>query len=203
MTVITPDRPTTNGEESRAKRLKALTSNVHEGVDRSIMSAAAFASLERYGPFLEVQYLFHLDADPLYGNAELQAMLPGLAARRRLPLVAADLADLQLNSPESGTPVFTHGAAVDVPTALGWLYVAEGSNMGAALLRKEAAKLGLSDAFGARHLAPAPDGPAAHWRAFTAALDAVALDEDAEVRAGQGALAAFERVQALVDARRA
>src|SRR3546814_19183982 len=88
-------------------------------------------------------------------------------------------------------PVFVPGDVVDIPTALGWLYVAEGSNMGAALLRKEAAKIGLSDNHGARHLAPAPAGPAPHWRAFLAALDSVTLDESEEGRVINGAIAAL------------
>ncbi|MGE4341066.1 MAG: biliverdin-producing heme oxygenase, partial [Pigmentiphaga sp.] len=93
------------------------------------------------------------------------------------------------------------GDTTDIPTALGWLYVAEGSNMGAALLRKEVAKIGLLDDHGARHLAPAPTGPAPHWRAFTAALDSVTLDETEEGRVVNGAIAAFARVQDHVDAR--
>src|SRR3546814_17025248 len=98
-------------------------------------------------------------------------------------------------------PVFVPGDVVDIPTALGWLYVAEGSNMGAALLRKEAAKIGLSDNHGARNLAPAPAGPAPHWRAFIAAPDSVTLAEAEEGRVINGAIAAFARVQAQVDAR--
>jgi protein TonB len=54
---------------------------------------------------------------------------------------------------------------------MGWLYVAEGSNLGAAFLLKEAVKLNLSGSFGARHLAGAPEGRGLHWRTFTAALD--------------------------------
>lgn len=188
-------------ETSRAKRLKAITHEVHEGVDRSIMSAASFASLERYERFLAVQYLFHHDVAVLYEDTRLQPLFPGLAARQRFHLVAADLTDLQCEPPTTITPVFVPGEAVDIPTALGWLYVAEGSNMGAALLRKEASKIGLSDDHGARHLAPAPEGPAPHWRAFTAALDAVTLDAAEERRVGDGAIAAFARVQDHVDAR--
>lgn len=188
-------------EASRAKRLKALTHEVHEGVDRSIMSAASFASLERYERFLAVQYLFHYDVAALYEDTGLQTLFPDLAARQRLHLVAADLTDLQLDPPQTMVPVFVPGDTTDIPTALGWLYVAEGSNMGAALLRKEAAKIGLSDDHGARHLAPAPTGPAPHWRAFTAALDSVTLDETEEGRVVDGAIAAFARVQDHVDAR--
>ncbi|RIA46203.1 heme oxygenase [Hephaestia caeni] len=189
-------------EPSRAKRLKTLTHDTHDQLDRSIMSAASFSSVEGYGRFVIVQALFHRDIDALYDNAVLQAVLPGLAERRRLPLIAADLDDLGLAFPEDDTPLaFVADGAVDVPAALGWLYVAEGSNMGAALLRKEAAKIGLSDEHGARHLAPAPEGPAAHWRAFTAALDGAVLTNEEEARAVEGAQAAFARVQALVDAR--
>ncbi|RIV75396.1 biliverdin-producing heme oxygenase [Pelagerythrobacter aerophilus] len=185
---------------SRAKRLKALTQHVHERVDRSIMSAASFDDLDRYKRFLAVQYLFHRDVAALYEDARLQALVPGLRSRQRLALVTADLADLQTAPPSAAAPSFASGDTLDVPTALGWLYVVEGSNMGAALLRKEAAKLGLSDSHGARHLAPAPEGPAAHWRTFTSALDSAALNAGEEGRVTDGAIAAFVRVLNHVDA---
>lgn len=73
--------------------------------------------------------------------------------------------------------------------------------MGAALLRKEAAKLGLSDQHGACHLAPPPAEPAAYWRTFTGALDAAVLTAKVEVRVVTGANAAFAHVQALANAR--
>src|SRR5690606_18526810 len=94
---------------------------------------------------------------------------------------------------------FAAGGKVDLPTALGWLYVAEGSNLGAAFLIKEAAKLGLSQDFGARHLAGAPEGRGLHWRTFTAALDAVPLSDEDEARVIAGAEAAFRRVHGLVN----
>jgi heme oxygenase len=190
---------TTLAEPSRARRLKAMTHDTHEKLDRSIMHAASFGSVEAYGRFAQVQYLFHRDIHALYDDARLQALLPGLAGRRRVAVIGQDLADLRLDLPDS-TPVFTPDA-IDLSTALGWLYVAEGSNLGAALLRKEAARLGLSDDHGARHLAPAEDGPAAHWRAFTGALDAAILTPQEEERVTQGARAAFARVQDHVDAR--
>lgn len=198
MTITTSERRI---EDSRAKRLKSVTNAVHEGVDRSIMSAASFASIERYKQFLAIQYLFHRDVAALYADPRLQAVFPDLVQRCRLPLVTADMSDLGVDEPDAGAPVFIASQPANKGTALGWLYVAEGSNMGAALLRKEAQKLGLTDNLGARHLAPAPEGPAPHWRAFTAALDAVELSEDEEKRARDGALEAFARVQAHVDAR--
>ncbi len=188
-------------EQSLSKRLRARTHATHERLDKSIMAAAGFSRIESYARFVGVQYLFHRDIEALYDDAALQTLLPGLGERRRLALIAADLADMDLDLPKADQePAFTPDA-VDMPTALGWLYVAEGSNMGAALLRKEVAKLGLSDDHGARHLAPAAEGPAAHWRIFTTALDATDLSPDEEDRAVAGAEAAFTRVQSLVDAR--
>jgi heme oxygenase len=165
------------------------------------MSASSFASIERYKHFLAIQYLFHRDVEALYADGRLQVAFPDLVHRCRLPLVLADMQDLGVVAPDAGTPTFAAGESLDLGCALGWLYVAEGSNMGAAVLRKEAQKLGLSDSLGARHLAPAPEGPAPHWRAFVAALDAVELSDDEEKRANEGALEAFARVQAHVDAR--
>lgn len=182
-------------DPSRARRLRQLTQQVHQDLDNSIMAAASFDSLAGYGRFVGMQHRFHRDIVALYDSAALATLLPGLAERRSLDLIATDLADLEVTAPHSDEPPVFAPDAIDLPTALGWLYVAEGSKMGAALLRKEAAKLGLSDTHGARHLAPSPEGPASSWRGFTAALDAVPLAQDEEQRVVDGAKAAFARVQ--------
>lgn len=188
-------------EPSRSKRLKALTHVVHDRLDKSIMEASSFNDLEGYARFVGVQWGFHRDIDALYEDPALEALLPDLAARRRLALIEADLRDLGRAPPmEVAAPFFQRGKGVDPAQALGWLYVAEGSNLGATLLRKAAAKLGLSDDHGARHLAPSGEGPAAHWREFTTALDAAVLTTEEEDRAVAGANAAFARVQALANA---
>ncbi len=185
---------------SRALRLKAATHAAHEQLDNSIMSKEPFSDQERYGQFLQVQYLFHRDIAALYDDPTLDELLPDLNGRRRVELIRQDLADLQLPLPaEDGAPVFTSGVRPDLPTALGWLYVAEGSNLGAAILLKEAAKLGYSADSGARHLAGAPEGRGLHWRTFTAALDAVQLSDDEESHVVASAEIAFRRVQRLVE----
>ena len=143
-----------------------------------------------------MQYLFHRDLDALFYDARLDALLPDLIGRRRLAMVEQDLADLGVTVPEAGAPIFAKGGEPDLAEALGWLYVVEGSNLGAAFLLKDAVKLGLDETFGARHLAGAPEGRGLHWRTFTAALDAVELDDAAEMRAVAGAEAAFRRVHA-------
>jgi heme oxygenase (biliverdin-IX-beta and delta-forming) len=186
-------------DTSRARRLRAATHDAHERLDGSITAVATFASVAGYARFATMQYLFHRDIDALYHDAALQALLPDLPGRRRTALIEQDLKDLGVTPPTGEAPRFALGQPVDLATALGWLYVAEGSNLGASLLRKEVARIGLSDTHGARHLAPAAEGPAAHWRGFTAALDAAPLDAAGDDRAAEGARAAFARVQHLAD----
>ena len=131
-------------EPSRAKRLKAATNETHERLDTSIMAGEPFASRERYGLFLMVQHQFHREIDLLYANPWLGGLQPKLSECRRLCLIEQDLADLGIEPMEADAPaVFTVGKEADIPTALGWLYVAEGSNLGAAFLLKESAKLGV------------------------------------------------------------
>ncbi|MGQ3673664.1 biliverdin-producing heme oxygenase [Xanthobacter sp. TB0136] len=195
MTTETLEQPSTQ----RALALKKLTHDTHSRLDKSIMAGRPFESRARYGLFLQVQYLFHRDIDALYSNRELDGILPDLDGRRRLALIAQDLADLGIPLPEADGPPRFDGQQVDIPTALGWLYVAEGSNLGAAFLLKAAAGLGLSETMGARHLAAAPEGRGLHWRTFTAALDGPEIDSPSEARVAAGAEAAFARVQALVD----
>jgi heme oxygenase (biliverdin-IX-beta and delta-forming) len=184
--------------EGRRHRLKAATNATHERLDARIMASGAFSSRERYGQFVLVQHGFHRDIDALYSNAALDGLLPDLAGRRRFGQICQDLDDLGLHAPAADAPPAFTGTDADLSTALGWLYVAEGSNLGAAFLLVAAERLGFSETFGARHLAPAPGGRGLHWRTFTAALDAVDLSAEEEHRVVAGADAAFARVRALV-----
>lgn len=181
---------------SRVKRMRAATHGAHSQLDGFIMTAKPFEARDNFARFVQTQYLFHRDLDALFFDARLDQLLPDLAGRRRLAMIEQDLSDLGVDVPEAGAPVFEKGAEPDLAETLGWLYVVEGSNLGAAFLLKDAAKLGLDENFGARHLAGAPEGRGLHWRTFTAALDAIDLDEDAEARAVAGAVAAFQRVHA-------
>jgi heme oxygenase len=181
---------------TRIQRLKAMTEVTHERLDKRIMAAEPFASRERYALFLAVQHYFHADVDPLYTDPRLNRLLPDLSDRVRLDALRQDIADV------TGTeaPVLTATTAgLAIPAALGWLYVAEGSNLGAAFLLKEAAKLGLSEQFGARHLAGHPAGRGLHWRTFVAACNGLDMSERDEMDMAEGAKAAFRRVHALVD----
>lgn len=181
--------------ESRTKRLKIATQDAHERLDKRIMQLNPFADRHHYALFLNMQLMFHRDLDALFFDETLDALLPDLKGRRRLDLIEQDLADLGMSLPAADTdPRFTKGASVDLGEMLGWIYVIEGSNLGAAFLLKYASKLGLDENFGARHLAGAPEGRGLHWRTFTAALDGVNLAEEVERQVVESAEAAFRRV---------
>lgn len=171
----------------------------HGALDKRIMAAKPFSSREHYVKFLQVQYRFHRDVAALFTNDELNRLLPGLARRQRLNAITEDLIELGQTPPLClDTPVFSEGAAIDLATALGWLYVEEGSNLGAAFLLKAAVALGLNADFGARHLAPHEQGRALSWKEFIGQLDAVPLDDAAMARAAEAAQAAFLKVHGYV-----
>ncbi len=201
MTIAEPAAPVAAIEQSRVKRLKAATRDAHGDLDAFIMSAKPFESGENFGKFVETQYLFHRDLDAFFSNETLDGLLPDLKGRRRLSMIEQDLADLGLAIPETGAARFTDETPFDLPQAMGWLYVVEGSNLGAAFLLKDAAKLGLTEEFGARHLAGAPEGRGLHWRTFTAALDDISLTVEEEERVIAGAEAAFRAVHAYAQRR--
>lgn len=175
---------------TRAERLKQETHALHERLDTSIAGEDPFATRERYAAFVEIQYRFYAVIEPLYRDARLGALIPGLDQRSRLAAARSDLADLGREAPEV--------APLEIPAGqgLGWLYVAEGSTLGAAFLLKAVEAIGLSETHGARHLAAAPEGRGRHWRDFKDALNAAPLEDDNHVIAG--ANAAFAHVQELV-----
>lgn len=181
---------------ARAARLRQATHELHEALDASMMSADLFSSRERYALFLAMQRRFHAEIAPLYGDAALQGLLPGLPHRAKLAEIDRDIADIEAAAPTASTAPVDPS---DMPSALGWLYVAEGSSLGAAFLLKAAQRIGLDEGFGARHLAAHPEGRGLHWRRFVEALDAVALTSEEEARAEAAAVTAFGRVQAIAN----
>lgn len=160
------------------------------------MAARPFDSVANYARFLKMQHDFHRDVSPLYAHPDLGRLLPDLADLSRYEAVSSDVSDLGLAPETSDTAPATAG--LGKAEALGWLYVVEGSNLGAAFLFKAAKRIGLSETHGARHLAEAPEGRAQHWRRFREALNAADLSAEEEAQAIRGAQAAFERVRVLI-----
>lgn len=182
---------------ARSQRLSQATRAPHETLDALVKAKAAFDNLQGFGRFLSAQYLFQAELAPFYNDERLTALFPGLPQRCRVDQALADLADLGVPPPVAvpGAPI-----GLTVAEALGWIFVSEGSKLGAAFLYKRAEALGLSAEKGARHLAEPEGGRAAGWKAFVKTLDALSLSEAEERLADAGALAAFERFTLLLQA---
>ncbi|WP_144635594.1 biliverdin-producing heme oxygenase [Bordetella genomosp. 13] len=180
-----------------SQRLKIETAAQHERMHRLMERAAPFASREAYAGFVAAQYLFQRDVEHLFHDAGLRAAVPDLAVRGREAAALDDLRDLGAPPPREDAVASRN---VTMPEGLGWLYVSEGSTLGAAFLFKEVqAKLGLSAEFGARNLAAYPEGRAVVWRRFVQALDSDEIGVDTHDAVIAGAHAAFDRFGQLLE----
>lgn len=174
----------TSAPFSLSFHLKDATHALHEDLDKSIMAHGLFSSAEKYKSFVQIQYLFHRDMNALYNHAQLVEIIPDLAARNRFAQVCQDMRDLNLPFPEDGPSM----SIQDASTAIGWLYVAEGSKLGANFLMKLVEQLGFTENFGGRHLAADPGGRGPSWNAFKSAIDHAGFNP---ARAADGARASF------------
>jgi heme oxygenase len=180
----------------RSQRLNQITNEPHTHLDALVKAHAPFETQANFARFVVAQYLFQSELVALYNDAELTAIVPDLPARCRAEAAKADLADLETEVP---APV---AGAVKNPTkaeALGWLFVSEGSKLGAAFLIKRAVGLGLSETFGARHLGEPAGGRAEGWKRFVKTLDSLEFSAQEEAEIEQAAVAAFNRFTVLLE----
>ncbi|EJN30853.1 heme oxygenase [Pseudomonas sp. GM78] len=187
----TAQRPTL-----RSQRLNQVTNEPHSKLDALVKAHAPFETQANFARFVVAQYLFQSELVALYNDAELTAIVPDLPARCRADAAKADLADLDTEVP---APV---AGALQNPTraqALGWLFVSEGSKLGAAFLIKRAVGLGLSETFGARHLGEPAGGRAQGWKNFVKTLDELELNAQEEAELDKGAIDAFNRFTVLLE----
>lgn len=173
--------------------LKEHSRTTHDSVDHLVMSMQPFASHDNYRKFLQTQFEFHSTVNPIYHNEKLAAQFEGLAELSRLDRVKSDMKDLEVEAYGKDVEVLSYTD----DEAIGWLYCVEGSNVGAAILYKEAGKIDLKDDFGAAHLAAHPDGRMPHWRSVKAKIDALPINDEqrqAAMKGADDAFAYFKRV---------
>jgi heme oxygenase len=179
----------------RSQRLNHITNAPHAELDKAVKAHAPFETLESYGRFVVAQYGFQAELKALYNDPLLIAVIPDLAERCRAEQAKADLADLGMDVPEPVAGALQNPGKAQ---ALGWLFVSEGSKLGAAFLIKRAVALNLNEQFGARHLGEPAGGRAEGWKTFVRILDNLAFSAEEEAQVEQGAIAAFERFNVLL-----
>ena len=180
----------------RSQRLNQITNEPHQKLDALVKAHKPFEEVANFARFVVAQYLFQSELKALYTDPALKEIVPDLPERCRAEQAKADLADLNTEVP---APV---AGAVNSPSkaeALGWIFVSEGSKLGAAFLIKRAVGLGLSDTFGARHLGEPAGGRAEGWKSFIKTLDGLELTAEEEADLDKGAVAAFERFTVLLE----
>jgi len=173
---------------SLSQRLKQETAAEHERMHRLMTQADVFSNKEKYAQFTLSQYYFQQEIEHLFEKEGVAELIPDLGIRGRSEQAFDDLQDLGIQP--AGQSLKSED--VKLPEALGWIYVSEGSTLGAAFLFKQAQKhLGFSETFAARNLAAYPEGRAKVWKRFVEALDEAAFDPVLQDRVVQGALDAF------------
>lgn len=179
----------------RSQRLNQVTHAPHTELDALVKSHKPFDSRESFARFVVAQYLFQSELQALYNDPQLIAIVPDLPQRCRAEQARLDLADLDTDVPAPLPGALQHPS---LGQALGWIFVSEGSKLGAAFLIKRAVALELSDSFGARHLGEPAGGRAEGWKQFTRILDSLELSAEEDAAAERGAVAAFERFTELL-----
>ena len=180
----------------RSQRLNQITHEPHTKLDALVKAHAPFETQANFARFVVAQYLFQSELVSLYNDAELTTIVPDLPARCRAEAAKADLADLETEVPAPVAGAVKNPAKAE---ALGWLFVSEGSKLGAAFLIKRAVGLGLSETFGARHLGEPAGGRAEGWKSFVKTLDGLAFSAQEEADVEKGAIDAFNRFTVLLE----
>ena len=187
---------TTERASLRSQRLNQITHEPHTKLDALVKAHAPFETQANFARFVVAQYLFQSELVALYNDPELIKLVPDLAERCRADAAKLDLADLDTEVPAPVAGAVQHPSKAE---ALGWLFVSEGSKLGAAFLIKRAVGLGLSETFGARHLGEPAGGRAEGWKRFTRTLDSLELSAEEEAAAEKGAVDAFVRFTVLLE----
>ncbi|MFT3974204.1 MAG: biliverdin-producing heme oxygenase [Amaricoccus sp.] len=174
---------------TRRHLLRSRTSSAHAALDETV---GTLDTLEQYRRYLRGLLAFREPAERLIAD---EAPF-GLRPTRIAALLHADMTDLGVMPAEPvalAAPVGTSGL-------IGLVYVLEGSALGARLLRRQAAAIGLDARHGARHLAAQAESLDA-WTGFLAVLDGFdAFDEAEAVAAAEAAFAAARAAFTRLDA---
>ncbi len=175
--------------------LKAATAPYHDRIDRLGSLYGMFDSLNAYRKYLKATWHSRLILESLLDNIELKGVFPDWDKHKIQSELQQDYADLsdgeELKRPESK---YAAGKPVDLPAAIGTLYVLEGSALGATLLIQKARLLGLGAEYGARHLTKQV-GNLAGWKKTVILLESVQLDKKDEERCTEAAISSFRTFQ--------
>jgi heme oxygenase len=166
--MLLADAATGPATEDRRFALKRATNEAHDRVESVVRDAGMFETREGFQRYLAATYAMRVRFERLLDANSAERVWADYPTRKIADLVAQDIADLGgvAVAPERGEQ-----KACSAAELLGVMYVLEGSSLGARILVKSVADMGLSSSFGARHLFRQAEDRGA-WRSFIAAMDA-------------------------------
>lgn len=181
-------------------RLKEATRPRHEAVEARLGLLRLTSTRDGYLSALRRFHGLHRAAESAFARvAGWEGVGIDPEERRKTPLLEDDLARLGLTPAEIAAlpPCSELPPIVDLPTALGAMYVLEGSTLGGRYITKAVgAKLGLTPGDGCSYFASYGDRVGPMWKAFGAAVDAFAVDDAVRDAVERSADATFAAVDA-------
>jgi heme oxygenase len=153
-------------------QLRAATAEDHRLAEAAMPSLDELASADGYAWSLRALHGFFAawEASVFAALAPLGSEL-SLAERRKLPMLAGDLDALGIKpTPTICAP--PSGGALEIPRALGAMYVLEGSTLGGQVIERQCAKrLGVSPIRGGAFYHGYGAQTGARWKAFGAVVE--------------------------------
>jgi len=184
--------------------LKSSTWECHQRLEQRLPLLRPGFSRLQYRRFLQGFLGFYRPLEPLLRQApEIEGHLPDLARRTKTPWLETDLATLGMafteiqNSPNC--EALPHVA--DLASALGCLYVLEGSTLGGQVISRHLQRtLALNPESGARFFASYGADTPAMWQAFGECLTATLQGQSAaELAAVEAARSTFLQLEAWLE----
>lgn len=181
-------------KQSRRNVLRQLTSQNHEALEELVGPIESLADYKRY--LIGISG-FRLPLERDFSEVVFPEFFGVWRPQQIGDLLIQDAADLELV-----VKVTKSVSELDsAETMLGKLYVLEGSSLGANIILKQVATVGLNAEYGARHLARQTCNPT-RWRQFIEILDQhpqIDIDRvaDASLKTFSAAQRSFEEVDAL------
>lgn len=166
------------------------TSLSHAKVEATVGS---FETVDAYRRYLRGSYIFRRGLTQRLAAVRWPEQLSLWIGPDQLPdLMRQDMQDLDMAPPSNSAHDGLPAMASDLESLLGTLYVVEGSSLGARVLYRRAQKLGLSEHYGARHLA-AQAQSSERWKRLLELIEAAPeLDLERTVEASEATFRAVE-----------
>jgi heme oxygenase len=178
------------------ERLRQSTRQLHDAVEKAVALSGRVSRLDGYVDLLDRLWSLHAGFERALQQHDLAVFSVDLDARRRSQWLVDDLQALAGRTPSRLPVAITFD---DAASAVGGLYVLEGSTLGGqALLEQVTSALPVSSEHGARFFTGHGDRTGAMWKEFLGSLARVVPDSPTGDRVERGAVLSFETVQQVL-----